>query len=238
VITHHHVREGIRRIRNLFRTFAYSGVNVLCLSCGWEGKKFFSERCPRCDSPPRTRLVPYALGHFSLELEGGVLLHVGPNRQEVANLSRTLRPRIYYRLDLLPGPQINIVGSLTSLPFSDSSLQFIVLWHVMEHVSEDISAIREMHRVLGNHGQMLVSVPIYPPDRISTFEDPSIPRTEFLKLHGHPDHCRSCGLDYIARFESNGFHTKKLVVRDLPPAERLRFGLKQEHVAWLCIKRI
>ena len=57
-------------------------------------------------------------------------------------------------------------------------------------------------------------------DSEATYEDPSIPYEKFEEIHGHYDHCRSCGLDYFERFEEVGFKTQTLKVSQLNTDEQ------------------
>ena len=90
-----------------------------------------------------------------------------------------------------------------------------------------------MHRMLKPNGKLLVSVPIYPINNLKTYEDTSIKRGEFERIHGHDDHCRSCGLDYYERFEKIGFKTSTLHVKDLENNIKSKFGLSNNHTVWL-----
>ena len=50
-----------KRIKNSIRAALYKGDSVLCEICHWKGSKFFNGHCPRCNSLPRTRLIPFTL---------------------------------------------------------------------------------------------------------------------------------------------------------------------------------
>ncbi len=57
-------------------------------------------------------------------------------------------------------------ADITSLPFKDNTFDKIVCSEVLEHVPDDIAAIRELVRVLKNKGTIAVSVPSYLPEAI------------------------------------------------------------------------
>lgn len=192
--------------------------------------------CPSCGSMARHRLIPYSISHFRLDFSGGALLHVGPSLDEAAYIFRHHLPRPYYRLDIVPKPLVNLLGDLRKIPLGSNTVQHILIWHVLEHVSDDRSAIEEMHRVLCPGGKMLASVPIFPPGRIATYEAPSVPRERFKDVFGHDDHVRACGQDYGRRFEAVGFNISKLAVDELPDGEVALFGLSKGHIVWCCTK--
>lgn len=231
-----YVKAAKKIALNNYRTVVYQGDRVDCGICGWKGEFFFDHaRCPRCGSMARTRLIPFALNYFDINLWGRSVLHVAPNQPEYKYISRRQNPMVYDRLDIDSTIRnVNLVGDLTRLNIADGSYDFAILWHVLEHIPEDMAAIRELYRVLKPAGRVLLSVPIYPIDSPSTFEDPSIPRSEFERIHGHHDHCRSCGLDYWQRLLKAGFSVRTLNVGEdvsVPTIERL--GLYEKHVCWL-----
>jgi SAM-dependent methyltransferase len=52
-------------------------------------------------------------------------------------------------------------GVLESLPYRDASFQLVTALDVIEHLDDDLSALREMHRVLAPGGRALVFVPAF-----------------------------------------------------------------------------
>ena len=53
------------------------------------------------------------------------------------------------------------VGSLNSLPFEDSSFDLILLADVLEHVEDDLGALRELKRVGAGDARLVITVPAY-----------------------------------------------------------------------------
>lgn len=222
-------------LRRRAAEFLYRGDRVACELCGWRGRAFPAKRCPRCGSLARHRLVPYAARHLGAEVAGRAVLHVGANREE-ARWVRSAGPRLYARFDLVRQPATNVVGDVQEQPIGTGTVDLALIWHVLEHVPEDRRAIRELYRVLRPGGSVLVSVPIYPPGRAHTHEDPTVPRDRLEAVFGHEDHVRACGLDYADRFRDAGFEVRTLAVAEEDPAEVERYALSPSHVAWLCTR--
>ncbi len=222
-----------KKISNKILKFWFKGNNVVCLVCDWHGRKFILGRCPSCDSLPRTRLISYLFETLNIDLNNKTVLHVAPNVQEYEIVKSNYKMAVYDRLDLYPRKIMNLVQDLTKLDIASETYDFIVNWHVMEHIPEDGKAINEMYRVLKPGAGLLLSVPIHPIGRELTYEDKNLPASGFLEVHGHPEHCRSCGLDYYKRFESAGFRTTTIAVKNYSLFETNRYGLKPGHVVWL-----
>lgn len=67
---------------------------------------------------------------------------------------------------------VDVVGDLEgSLPFRDSSVDVIHLYDVLEHVSDVLLVVKEVHRVLKRDGRLLISLPHYSHPR--TYGDPT-----------------------------------------------------------------
>jgi SAM-dependent methyltransferase len=226
-----------RSSTRLIRTYLHNGTAVVCENCGWHGKYFFNGECPKCKSLPRTRLIPFAMDYFKIDKPNLKVLHVAPNKTEYWGVKSKLHEiQQYDRMDIRAIKHVDFVEDLTQLSFEENVYDLVVIWHVFEHIEEDKKAIAEVYRVLRPHGILLMSVPIFPLGRDLTYEDASIPYKAYEQIHGHDDHCRSCGLDYYKRFEVLGFTTNELKVEKLESNLIHKFGLKKGHVAWCFTK--
>lgn len=225
------------KLKQYYRSIFYRGQAVLCELCNWNGTRFFDGKCPKCQSLPRTRLIPYALDFFKLSYSDSKLLHIAPNLNEYSFIKRNIKNITNYdRLNIRAVSHINIVQDLTCTHLENEQYDLAIAWHVLEHIPEDQKAIAEVYRLLKPSGTFLVSVPIYPIGNLKTYEDSKIEYKDYERIHGHDDHCRSCGLDYYQRFESVGFKTRTLEVKTLNSTDIVRFGLKDDHVVWCFTK--
>jgi len=50
-------------------------------------------------------------------------------------------------------------GDVYAMPFPDASFDMVILWHVLEHLSNPFAALRESRRVLTEGGLLLIAVP-------------------------------------------------------------------------------
>lgn len=222
-----------KKATNIFRTHFFKGSKVYCEICGWKGLKFFDGHCPKCNSLSRTRLIPFALRYFELTKNEPKILHVAPNVNEYTYVKRQITPLANYdRLNIRPVKHINLMQDLTATTLQSDTYDLVIAWHVLEHIPKDKEAIKEVYRLLKPNGHFLVSVPIFPIGNLKTFEDLTIPYNQYEKIHGHYDHCRSCGLDYYQRFESVGFKTIELRINNIPKEQQEFNGLKNDHVVW------
>ncbi len=99
--------------------------------------------------------------------------------------------------------------------------------HVMEHVSDDLQAMREIYRVLKPGGWGIIQVPLFYPLPEITYEDNSIVKlAEREEAFGQDDHVRLYGKDYLSRLQSAGFEAQEIWPgKKLPDAEVKRYAL-------------
>lgn len=219
------------KIKNKLRVYFSKGNKVLCEICNWNGNGFFNGKCPKCNSLPRTRLIPFSLQHFGLIKTNLSILHIAPNLNEYNYVKNSFQNiKQYDRLNIRAVPHINMEQDITKTDIANNTYDLVIVWHVLEHIVDDKKAASEIYRILKPNGNLLMSVPIYPKGNMVTYEDTTIPYEDYMKIHGHPDHCRSCGMDYYKRFEKVGFSTKLLNEYEI--GDLKKYGLSKDHVVW------
>jgi len=73
----------------------------------------------------------------------------------------------YVGIDAVPGPYVDVVGSIEALPFADRSFDVVLCTQVLEHVEDPLGAVAEIWRVLDASGVTFLSthgVFLYHPD--------------------------------------------------------------------------
>jgi 2-polyprenyl-3-methyl-5-hydroxy-6-metoxy-1,4-benzoquinol methylase len=58
-----------------------------------------------------------------------------------------------------PRAEIRIAASLAEAEYEEKSFDQIIIWHVLEHISDPAGELREVHRLLKPGGRLVVAVP-------------------------------------------------------------------------------
>lgn len=150
------------------------------------------------------------------------MLHIAPESCFEQRFKEQIGPG-YISADLLD-PNAMEQMDITNISYSDESFDVIYCSHVLEHIADDIAAMREFYRVLKNNGWAILLVPI---SSAKTVEDASIiDPLERLKHFGQQDHVRRYGPDYVDRLREVGFKVEITKVDDLVnPDETIIMGL-------------
>ena len=203
--------------KNKIRTCFLRGNNVECTTCSIKLATFLTSGiplranaiCPNCESLERTRIYwSYLLkvpGFFDTNKK---VLHTAPEKVLFKLFSEN-KNIDYSPIDKLEVgynyPKGTINMNILDLKFPDNHFDFILSSHVLEHIDDDIKAMKEFHRVLSPDGFAMLQVPM-DITKDKTYEDFSITDPEErTKAFGQFDHVRLYGLDYKERLESAGF---------------------------------
>ena len=208
----------------------YKGKGFLCNVCGSRYEKFVPDYpgatiaeaiskndviagfgdnvfCPNCVSKNRERLLIAALEQMN-NIQNASILLFSPEKHLFHFLKKSasvttvdVEPEFYKPID----PSIQYADA-TKLQFDSNSFDVVIANHVLEHIPDDLTAMKEFYRVLKRGGFAILQVP-FSLKLSATVEDPYIrDPAQQERLFGQSDHVRIYSLnDYLTRLEKTGF---------------------------------
>ncbi|WP_027633916.1 glycosyltransferase [Clostridium hydrogeniformans] len=170
------------------------------------GSDVINHSCPHCRCHDRERhllLYIYKLDLVKKYMEGKKVLHIAPEVYIRSYLNDSNLDE-YVCGDLNPIYPGMINMDITNIPYEDEYFDFIICNHVLEHIEDDIKALKEISRVLKKGGRAILQTP-YSEDIEVSYEDNKIkdPLKRLLEF-GQEDHVRIYGKDFFKRIESSG----------------------------------
>ncbi len=131
------------------------------------------------------------------------VLHMAPE-QCFLSIFKKMKHLDYTTADLY-SPIVDVKADILNLPFPDNEFDIVFCNHVLEHIEDDIKAMKELFRVMKPGGMGIFQVP-QELAREKTYEDASMVTPEDRANHfGQYDHVRIYGKDYFNRLRSAGF---------------------------------
>jgi SAM-dependent methyltransferase len=196
----------------------YRGKTVQCPVCNSSFNKFLpygrvnpreNALCPNCLSLERHRLIWLYLtertGFFKKQLD---VLHIAPEACFIRRFEKV--HGLHYITADMESPLAKVKMDIQSMPFSDNTFDVVLCNHVLEHVDDDMAALKEIRRVLKPGGFAILQVPFFSPIPEKTMEDRLVTgRRERERLFGQADHVRRYGKDYADRIRSADLHVKE-----------------------------
>jgi len=169
-------------------------------------------QCPRCFSKERDRLVFLYLSQKTDFLnKASRVLHIAPEGALRLLLRRNKKLKYvmgdkyesgytdyYYSRDVG-------YADINNLLYPDKSFDLIICNHVLEHVQNDIGAMKELFRVLDHQGAAILQVPISYAIQATEEDESVVSPSERIKRFGQFDHVRIYGPDYTERLQNAGF---------------------------------
>ncbi|MFQ3213421.1 MAG: SAM-dependent methyltransferase [Marivirga sp.] len=193
--------------------------------------------CPDTLSLERHRLIWLYLKNktnfFTAKLK---MLHVAPE-QCFMEYFEELHGDNYITADI-ESPLAKVKMDIHDIPFPENTFDVTFCNHVMEHVHDDLRAMRELYRVLKPGGWGIIQVPFFPPIPDKTFEDNSITDPKVReKIFGQDDHVRLYGHDYPERLRTAGFTVKEEnYIHEIPQEWIQKFALPKNEIIYLVKK--
>lgn len=141
------------------------------------------------------------------------LLHFAPEVGTQHWLKRYL-PQFEYRSADLFSPDVDLCLDLQDIALPNDAVNVAILSHVLEHVDNDIQALRELNRILVPGGYLFVQVPLSGAQE--TVEDKLDTDAARLARYGKTDHVRLYGADLQNRLADAGFKVTAHIARNEP----------------------
>ena len=230
-------------LANHIATEPAAGDGITCPCCGNQSANFLkfglaerpSAKCPYCGSKKRHRLLWLFLREQTELFTGRMrVLHFAPERCFRKRLEK-LQNLEYVTADLAP-EKVKLVIDIMAIAAPAGTFDAILCSHVLEHVTDDLRAMRELYRVLKPGGWAAIMVPT-DPDRARTLEDPSIVSpSDRERLFGQHDHVRLYGRDVPERIAGTGFTVVAHGAKGLGSEAARRYALSSKDRVYHCTK--
>lgn len=196
--------------------------------------------CCNCGASDRERLYAHWIqeqlgsGGFSGTER---VVHFAPERMlsEFIRASRAFQD--YKTADkMMPGVDYQV--DLMNLPFAENSIDFFICSHVLEHVADDLQAMRELYRITRAGGRGILMAPVIA-GLTGTMEDPTaVTESDRWRLFGQDDHVRLYGHDdYVRRIRESGFEVRQLGRNEFGADVFERLGLKASSILYIACKQ-
>jgi len=193
--------------------------------------------CPVCRSSDRVRLLYLILrNNTEIFTKQTRLLHIAPEKP-LEKIFQKHKNIIYLTADLVPENVMEQMD-ITNIQYPENNFDTIICNHVLEHIPDDLKAMKELYRILKSGGWAILQVPF---SKIldKTFEDPSITSPiDRERIFGQKDHVRIYGKDYSDRLKQAGFIVKEYKWpkdHDLQNPNNI-LGLNEDEVVFYCRK--
>jgi len=225
----------------------YWGSKIECPVCSRHFRKLLpygrkppreNALCPNCLSLERHRLIWIYLkektGLFTDQME---FLHIAPELCFIRRFEK-LKNLEYITADIA-SPLAKVKMDILKMPFEDNRFDAAMCNHVLEHIEDDHTAMKEIYRVLKPGGWAILQVPFMGKNLEKTYENPAIKLpSDREKVYGQRDHVRIYGRDYPERLREAGFEVEEdTFVMDLPAERVMRNALPPKEIIYFCKKQ-
>jgi len=213
--------------RRVLVRIKYTGNLYECTICNHHYRKFLADgshgsvwkklqivgggyrenaKCPWCSSVDRDRLMYHYIKTKTNLMSGTKkLLHIAPE-ENLAKIFRRALGENYTSGDLNPDSRtVSERIDIRDIKYPDCFFDAVICSNVLEHIPEDLKAMRELYRVLKPGGWAILQTPISAALK-NTLEDWSVTLpADRERIFGQRDHVRIYAHDFKNRLEQAGF---------------------------------
>ncbi len=165
------------------------------------GSDTINFECPWCGAHDRERHLLMYMDKSGLldNLHNYEIMHFAPEKC-LAKIIASQNPCLYIKCDLFPKATDIKCVDILDIPYNNRSFDLVIANHILEHVTNDIQALSEIHRILKPGGYAILQTP-FSPRLHSTWSDEGISSEDArLIAYGQNDHVRLYGKDIFDRF--------------------------------------
>lgn len=192
-----------------FHSLFYIGHNHECNVCLKKLRSFITLKnddllCPSCGSLSRNRRLWKQLNDYG-HIKGNIL-HFSPSRSLYRNLKKD-KNISYFSTDFENEFLADYKFDITDINQESSKFDTIICYHILEHIEDDLKAMKELYRVLKPKGTIFIQTPFKEGD---IYENNSIITPEERTMNfGQHDHVRIYSIKGLkSRLEHTGFKVK------------------------------
>lgn len=192
--------------------------------------------CPRCGGVDRERWQLWVLSRYTgIFREKCCVLHFAPEPHLSKYIAANLKCE-YYTGDIVRGRAMHYTDIL-DIQYKDKTFDYVIMNHVLEHITDVKKAMAEVKRVLKQNGKLVLSFPIC--TDMDTLELPDVmTEEERLEHYGQKDHVRLFGRDYLERVKAFGFEVSVYTPKKCCTQEEVdRYGFIEDDILMICEKR-
>lgn len=170
------------------------GINKNFSDMTYNKKEFI---CPYCKSIDRTRFIMIYINKYYRRKERVKILYFAPTSGGISFLGKMNNMEVD-TIDLYnKGVKYNYdIQNLSGI--KDNIYDLIICSHVLEHVNNDILALKELYRVTKEGGKVLILVPL-DLNKVWLDEEYGLNESENWKRFGQIDHVRRYTEDEIVK---------------------------------------
>lgn len=235
----------VRNALGVLRGIGMLGRTVQCPCCGWHQRAFRpwdpsdesdpNTVCARCGSQSRHRMLHLFLREYLREHDIHSIAHFAPESY-LSRLINSPESSWVCHFDLTRC-DVDVRADIARLPVKGATFDLIICNHVLEHIFDDVAALRELMRVLREDGCAIVTVPVNESLQ-ETYEDPdAVTPEQRLRLFGQVDHVRVYGGDVLTRLQQSGAGIECLEYGKVLGEDMCRrHGLVPDEPLYLCMK--